>query len=122
MLWFFFSIRYDRVHPLESGYFRLKFRRDRRPGLPLEPALLFYPKYVIGTLVKQIAWAALYLRMRMVYLRIKRDPRRMDYMDLALSPANDEETESRALFQSDAAEAYVRQEKRLDKIGRGEAA
>ena len=32
MLWFFFSIRYDRVHPLESGYFRLKFRRDRRPA------------------------------------------------------------------------------------------
>ena len=32
MLWFFFSIRYDRVHPLESGYFRLKFRRDRRPN------------------------------------------------------------------------------------------
>jgi Radical SAM superfamily len=122
LVWFKGSISIEKLHPLEGGVLRLKFRRDRRPGLPVEPALLFYPKYVVGTLVKQIAWAALYLRMRMVYRRIKRDPRRMDYMDLALSPVNDEETESRALFQSDAAEAYVRQEKRLDKIGRGEAA
>ncbi len=122
LVWFKGSISIEKLHPLEGGVLRLKFRRDRRPGLPVEPALLFYPKYVVSTLVKQIAWAALYLRMRMVYRRIKRDPRRMDYMDLALSPVNDEETESRALFQSDAAEAYVRQEKRLDKIGRGEAA
>ena len=49
MLWFFFSIRYDRVHPLESGYFRLKFRRDRRPSLPRENPLVFYPRFAWET-------------------------------------------------------------------------
>jgi hypothetical protein len=43
-------------------------------------------------------------------------------MDLALSPVEDDETESRELFQSTAAQAYVRQEQRLDKIRHGTAA
>jgi hypothetical protein len=43
-------------------------------------------------------------------------------MDLALSPVADDETETRELFQSDVAQAYVRQEKRLDKLRHGEAA
>jgi radical SAM family protein len=122
LVWFKGCITIEKLHPLEGGFLRLKFRRDRRSGLPLEPALLFYPKYFFGTLAKLFAWAALYLRMRLVYLRIKRDPRRQEYMDLALSPVEDEETESRELFHSVAAEAYVRQEKRLDKISRGAAA
>ena len=29
--------------PLEGGYLRRKVRRDRRPGLPIEPALSFIP-------------------------------------------------------------------------------
>ena len=122
LVWFKGCITIEKLHPLEGGFLRLKFRRDRRSGLPLEPALVFYPKYFFGTLAKLFAWAALYLRMRLVYLRIKHDPRRQEYMDLALSPVDDEETESRELFHSVAAEAYVRQEKRLDKISRGAAA
>ena len=100
----------------------MKFRRDRRPGLPIEPAWLFYPKYWLETLRKQGQWVSFYLRMRMIYLRIKRDPERRNYMDLALSPVVDDETESRELFQSDAAQAYVRQEQRLDKVSHGAAA
>ncbi len=48
MLWFFYSFRYENVHPLESGYFRLKFRRDRRSGLPRESMLAFYPSLRMG--------------------------------------------------------------------------
>ena len=53
---------------------------------------------------------------------LKRDPGRSRYTDLALSPVEDDETESRELFQSDAAQAYVRQEQRLDKVSHGAAA
>ena len=38
-------IEYEGVHPLEGGVFRLKFRRDRRAGLPRESPLVFYPRY-----------------------------------------------------------------------------
>src|SRR6202023_1235166 len=36
LLWFKLVSAYEGVHPLEGGAFRLKFRGDRRHGLPLE--------------------------------------------------------------------------------------
>ena len=39
MLWFKLMIDHEGVHPLEGGAFRLKYRRDRRSGLPLESPL-----------------------------------------------------------------------------------
>ena len=73
MLWFFFSIRYDRVHPLESGYFRLKFRRDRRPTMPRENPLVFYPRYAWET-VRSHFWMGYWiLKMDRSRRRIKAD-------------------------------------------------
>jgi hypothetical protein len=43
--WFKGCIDIENTHPLEGGYLRMKFRRDRRSRLPLEPALLFYPPH-----------------------------------------------------------------------------
>jgi hypothetical protein len=122
LVWFKGCLTIENIHPLEGGFLRLKFRRDRRPSLPMEPAWLFYPKYVVEILRKQVQWISLYVRMRLIYLKIKKDPHRREYMDLALSPVEDDETESRELFQSDAAQAYVKQEKRLDRIRHGEMA
>jgi hypothetical protein len=36
ILWFYLTVRYEGVHPLEGGALRLKFRRDRRHGMPIE--------------------------------------------------------------------------------------
>jgi len=36
----------EHVHPLEGGALRLKSRHERRPHLPVEPAWLFYPRYL----------------------------------------------------------------------------
>ena len=44
--WFIGSIRIERIHPLECGFVRRKFRRDRRSGMPIEPALTFYPRHL----------------------------------------------------------------------------
>ena len=59
------------------------------------------------------------LRLRRIYLRIKHDPKRFEYMDLALTPVADDEAETHELFRTDAAQAYVGQELRLDKARRG---
>ena len=114
--WFKGCIDIENLHPLEGGFLRLKFRRDRRPTLPVEPAWLFYPKYMAETVGKQIRWISLYARLRRIYLRIKRDARRYEYMDLALSPVTDDEAETRELFHSAEAQAYVGQERRLNEI------
>ena len=39
ILWFAQSLTIERVHPLQGGFVRLKARHERRPELPLEPAL-----------------------------------------------------------------------------------
>ena len=99
MLWFFFSIRYDRVHPLESGYFRLKFRRDRRPTLPRESMLVFYPRFAWDT-VRSHFWMGYWiLRMNGVRRRIYADVARRQYTDLALSTASSkQEFDALSLF------------------------
>ena len=122
MSWFKGCVGIESVHPLEGGLLRLKFRRDRRPSLPVESAWLFYPKYIIETVRKQVRWLSLYAKLHLMYRRIKTDPRRFEYMDLSLTPPADDEMETRELFGSEAAQAYVGRQRRLEKIRRGEAA
>jgi hypothetical protein len=107
MTWFRGSIAIEKIHPLEGGLFRFKFRRDRRAGLPIEPRWKFYPSYFAETVKKLSAWASLYLQLRGMYTRIKRDERRLDYTDLALTPVTDEEVETLELFHTPSAEAYM---------------
>ncbi len=52
-VWFKSALYIEGIHALETGFFRLKFRRDRRPSLPIEPAWIFYPRFAVETLVKQ---------------------------------------------------------------------
>jgi hypothetical protein len=119
--WFKGCIEIEGLHPLEGGYFRIRGRRARRPGLPIEPAWRFYPRYLWEAASKQVRWVALYLRLRLIYRRIKQDPHRRDYTDLALTPVTDDETETHALFASAGAHAYVEQERRLERLRHGEA-
>lgn len=112
MMWFMSAIHLEGVHPLESGVFRLKYRRDRRPGLPLESPLIFYPRYWIESALKLGRLAFLYGRIRRIYARIKKDPNRMKYMDVALTPVTDHDTEDLEMFHTPSAPAFVAQEQR----------
>jgi Radical SAM superfamily len=114
MMWFMSAIHLEGVHPLESGVFRLKFRRDRRPGLPREPVWIFYPRYWIESVIKLSRLAILYGRIRRIYKRIKEDPKRMEYMDVALTPVTDHDTEDLEMFHTPSAPAFVAQEQRRE--------
>lgn len=108
MMWFGGSIHIEGVHPLEAGLFRYKYRKDRRPGFPIEPAWKFYPKYWFESVAKLWRWFRTYAGLRLIYLRIKYDPKRFDYMDTALTPVMDEDLENLELFHNTpAAEAYA---------------
>jgi Radical SAM superfamily len=119
--WFKGSVEFEGVHPLEGGFLRRKSRRDRRPGRLIEPVWLFYPRYYSEVAIKLVRWAALYLRLRRIYIRIKHDPKRFEYTDLALTPIVDDET-TREIFQTDAARAYLGQQQRLEKARTSPAA
>lgn len=116
IVWFKGCIGIEGIHPLEGGFLRLKSRRNRRPELPREPALLFYPKYLAGMFWKQFSWISLYTRLRLIYRKIKHDPQRHSYTDLAITAVTDDEMETRELFQSDVAQAYVGQVRRIERL------
>lgn len=116
MTWFKASFELENCHPVESGLMRLKSRLDRRPTMPLEPVWRFYPKYLTELATKTAGWISIYLRLRMIYLRVKHDPKRYQYSDLAITPVIDDEVESHEMLNSDAAKAYVAGERRIENV------
>jgi hypothetical protein len=78
------------VHPLQVGVFRRKIRRDRRPGLPRENPLVFYPRRVGEAAWSIGAWASLWLRHHRVKRRVMADPTAKLYQDEALRPVTEE--------------------------------
>jgi hypothetical protein len=117
--WFTGSINIEHIHPLEGGFLRLKFRRDRRPGFAIEPVWSFYPKYFAEVTAKMVRWAPPYFKLRRIYLRIKADPNRYKYTDMAMTVVAGDEAETHELFNSDAARAYVAQNNRVKQIVEG---
>lgn len=82
--------RLEKVSALESGYIRIRRRRERRPELPLEHPLVFYPKYGWRLFARTGTAAITYLRLRLMLRRALRDPERFAYTDAAIMPAEDQ--------------------------------
>jgi hypothetical protein len=97
------TVEAEGVHPLQSGLIRLKFRRDRRHGMPLESPLTFYPRYAKEFLVRYGRVAIDLLRLEGIRRRVLKDPQRYAYMDAALTPVTAEETGTLELFSHNAA-------------------
>jgi hypothetical protein len=110
--WFIGSINIEKLHPLECGLIRRKYRRDRRPGLPIEGRLTFYPRHYLDMVTKQVRWVWLWVKLWGKYYEIKHNPTKLEYTDLALTPVFDED-EGREMFHTDEAEAYVAQQKKM---------
>jgi hypothetical protein len=99
-LWFYGSIAIESVHPLQAGLFRRKYRRDRRPGLPLESPFTFYPRYAWEILSKTMRLLALGRTYRRVRRRVEADPAGADYRDLALTPVTEAEIDDLEIFRA----------------------
>ncbi|TCU33332.1 B12-binding domain-containing radical SAM protein [Rhizobium azibense] len=92
------TVPLEKVHPLQSGLLRLKHPSERRPGLPQQHPLVFWPRFVWETVVKHLALAGSILRMSATAFLIKRNPASKNYMDQALTPVDDGEEEKLDLF------------------------
>ncbi len=68
--WFSGCIDIEKIHPLEGGIMRMKYRKTRRLDLPLENPLIFYPKYFLGTFWKQIRWLSLYIKLILIKRKV----------------------------------------------------
>jgi hypothetical protein len=99
VLWFFSSVHIvEKLHPLQCGVVRLKYRRDRRPGLPLEPIWTFYPKYIYELVAKHARVLKHWLDLELMVWRARRDAGPGQYIDRALTPVDDDETETLEIF------------------------
>jgi radical SAM superfamily enzyme YgiQ (UPF0313 family) len=100
MMWKLLSFhapqKLEDVHPLDGGVFRRKYRRDRRPTLPLENPLLFHWRESWRMIVKHARFVALYWRYRRTWKRVARD--RTPYCDLATAQTSAAEADVLELF------------------------
>ena len=107
-------IEQEGVHPLEGGAFRLKFRRDRRHGMPIENPLVFYPRYAAEIMVKAWRYLSVYRSSMRTLKEVMHAPDRWTYSDLAIAPPRADELDTLDLYQvtsgGEAAVARVRKE------------
>jgi len=107
----------EKVHPLQSGIIRLKHRSERRPSLPAERALVFWPRFVWETLYKHAILAGTIARLLAWKMVIARDPNAAAYMDQALTPVGeDEDATLDLLTKTTGARAAVAHVKKIAKL------
>jgi radical SAM superfamily enzyme YgiQ (UPF0313 family) len=103
LLWYYAMVALEKIDPLEGGYLRRKYRKDRRPTLPVESPWAFYPRYVFDLLYKHVKLAALVWRYGGFRRRLKRDPDARNYTDLALTPVDEDRSDEMELAAMGAA-------------------
>ena len=103
LIWYYGSAQLEKVHPLQGGYFRRKYRKDRRPTLPLESPFSFYPRYWSELAYKHFKLAQAIWRYGRFRRGLKHDPNASNYTDLALTPVVEDEFDSLEIFNVNAA-------------------
>jgi radical SAM superfamily enzyme YgiQ (UPF0313 family) len=102
------QMQLEKIHPLQSGLFRMKHPDERRPGLPRESAWTLYPRLWRDLIVRNAEYVRIIWWIQKVKRRIERDPNRHLYVDPALMPVHDEAEESfDYLTKTDGAKAAI---------------
>ncbi|MGE0503037.1 MAG: radical SAM protein [Rhizobiaceae bacterium] len=91
-------VRLENLHPLQAGILRLRHPSERRPGLPRENPVMFWPRFVWETVAKNGALLGMIVSMSWTAWRISRDPASKTYTDRALTPVIEDEEETLDLF------------------------
>ena len=100
LTWFYGCTTIEGIHPLEGGIFRRKIRTMRRPTFPKENPLWFYPKRVFEVLQTGLKWGMLVWKFQGILKRVKADPDKKSYTDLALTPDLEQDDEELGLMQA----------------------
>src|SRR4051794_7834329 len=123
LLWFKLMTLFEDVHPLEGGAFRRKSRCDRRHGLPIESALVFYPRYLGEIVGKAWGYWSVYRHARGILKEVLAAPDRLRYADLSITPPEDDEFNRLGLYhQTRGGAAALTRKRREDALRAGAAA
>ena len=117
MLWFYLMYKIERLHPLEGGLFRLKYRKDRRSSMPIEHPLVFYPRYAVEIAKKANGYAWMIWKAYRLLRRVERDQKNAAYSDLAITPSDENELDTLSMFhETSGGEAAVAKKRREDDL------
>jgi radical SAM superfamily enzyme YgiQ (UPF0313 family) len=118
MLWFSLMYFHEGVHPLEGGIFRYKFRKDRRPGLPLENPISFYARYGAGIVRRVVYYAWRYHSTYQLWTRTMADKERFNYTDIAIAAPRDDDLEGLEMFTETSGGQEAVAKKHADEVRR----
>jgi radical SAM superfamily enzyme YgiQ (UPF0313 family) len=114
LMWFSSAVKIEELHPLQWGIFRVKYRKDRRPGLPIESPLSFYAGYAAETARKAVKLVRRWRHLKSIVAKIEADKNAKSYQDEALVPVGEEDAEHMELYtQSESVRAAVQHERRV---------
>jgi hypothetical protein len=103
LVWYYGCAELENIHPLQGGYLRRKYRRDRRPPMPIESPLVFYPRYFADLIYKHLKLGVAIMKYGRFRQALKKDPNASNYTDTALTPVTEEDFDSFDLFNVNAA-------------------
>jgi radical SAM superfamily enzyme YgiQ (UPF0313 family) len=116
------AVEIENIHPLQCGALRLKYRTDRRPGLPIVPAWRFYPSFIAETAWKLHKYYKIWRLIDRLRKSIRTDPNRASYMDAALAPVEAGDTETLALFtHNEGARSAVQHARKIKELTKAAA-
>jgi len=85
LVWFCNSAFLTGIHPLMGGFYRVKGRNERRPGMPKENAIKFYTRSVFEYATYTLGLLKTILNVWLV-VREANKPENADYTDKAIAP------------------------------------
>ena len=110
------------VHPLEGGIVRMKYRRDRRHGMKIEPVGLFHLRLAAQTFKKARIYTRLLWQAWRIARKVRLDPKHREYTDLALQPVVDDDMDKLSLFADTAGGGAAVNKRRGEDIARARVA
>lgn len=118
------SVPLEKMHPLQTGILRLMRPSERRPGLPREHPLVFWPRFAWRTVAKHAVLVGTIVRLVATAYLLARREGSTTYMDEALSPVGDDGDETMDLFTktTGGSAAVIHVKKIAELTGTGKAA
>jgi hypothetical protein len=108
LIWYYGCYALEKVHPLQGGYLRRKYRKDRRPPMPLENPFVFYARNVADLVYKHVKLAQAIWRYGRFRQQLRHNPDARNYTDLAMTPVTTDDFDAFELFTiTDAAKSEV---------------
>ena len=89
LTWFYLAVKLEGLHSIEAGLIRRKYRKDRRPTMPLENPFTFYPRRAWKTVKNYAILLSMLKKCGAMRKRIKADPEAFNYTDVSIEPVTD---------------------------------